>query len=369
MEGGFEDESWSDIFSRIYESSPRWGTYHSRYEGSDRDEDSCEDEDFCEDEDSYWDIDSARVDYLNAYIKAKSPVTSTIEPLDAILKGGFRPGLHVIGGNTGAGKTALALYMAARIASRKDPDTGDNYGVVFYSMELGLLEVRSRIGSMLSYVMDDLDTFSWSKIEEMAAAERNRVGGPWPFEDPVCRADMKLVKLCPRLKNIDATTSSGMAYIDCVEGMLQSASRNGASIVFIDYLQCIETMMKDDEQTALRSITRKLNQLGIRCGVAVVVLSAVSRGSGSAMRSGTAPTTDIFRGSSWIEYTGLTCMALVRLNDAEMCGGTVAEQISVVKNRRGACGDVDIGYQGAYGNFNFMKDAITLSGQKGSECV
>ena len=50
------------------------------------------------------------------YLRAGTPVPSNILPLDDMLCGGFRPGLHVLGGEPGAGKSALGLFVSMMCA-------------------------------------------------------------------------------------------------------------------------------------------------------------------------------------------------------------------------------------------------------------
>ena len=69
----------------------------------------------------HWDFLRTFPDYMGDYDHAKPPVPSTLPPLDKLLHGGFRAGVHFIGGTTGAGKTAFALYLMSRIASTKKP--------------------------------------------------------------------------------------------------------------------------------------------------------------------------------------------------------------------------------------------------------
>ena len=128
-------------------------------------------------------------------------------------------------------------------------------------------------------------------------------------------------------------------------------------MLFLDYLQCIDALPGQDETEALRDSVRAVNLAAIRAGVAVVAISAISRAKGSEMRkgkSGDNPGADIFRGSSWIEYTGLTAFALVRREGAPRSGDNVEVELWPVKNRRGTCdGPVRLAYNGAYGEWTY----------------
>lgn len=308
----------------------------------------------------FWSLTYDTTDYINAYMKSKEPVTTTIPELDGVLSGGFRPGLYVLGGMSGAGKTALGIYMAVRIASRPAPD-GKKYGAVFYSMELGGAEVRARAGSLLSSLVKPLEPFRWAEFEERGANARllDKRGEYVEGEDPVYLADLKLLEMCPRLRIVDATRGGYPdASLEAVIDYIRDTGAHGGSIVFIDYLQCIEVRDKADrpldEQEAMRVAARQLNQAAMRAGVAVVAIAAVNRASSDAARRNERPTMGMFRGSSWIEYTGIACMGLVRSESAD-ADGAQDVHLYVVKNRRGLESDIPLVYWGSFGLFDWQE--------------
>lgn len=310
-----------------------------------------------------WNLAKRTCDYQRAYLDSPPPVPSTIGPMDEIMRGGFRPGVHFLGGTTGAGKTAFALHLASRIASCDDPQRrGNRRGVTFISLELSEWEVRARMGSRISYALDRLTPFKWADFEQLGF-EAHEADEAEPFgwavqDDPVMTADTELQAMCPRLRIVDGAMHPRRADLFQVESEIEACGRNGGSFVVVDYLQCINAESGLDEQEAMKQAARSLNLAGIRAGVPVLAISAVSREKGAGMRKGAGPTADVFRGSSWIEYTGLTAWALVRRDDAEQCGDNVAVELFPVKNRRGACGDcVELSYNGAYGQFTYMDTA------------
>lgn len=309
-----------------------------------------------------WSLAKRTCDYQRAYLGAPPPVSSTIPQMDGIMCGGFRPGVHFLGGTTGAGKTAFALYLASRIASCDDPKHGGRRcGVTIISLELSEWEVRARMGSRISYVCDELTPFRWADFEQLGfAAHRADEAEPYGWavqDDPVMNADTELQILCPRIRIVDGAMHPSKADLLEIESEIEACGRQGGSFVIVDYLQCIDAGIDLDEQQAMKEAARGLNLAGIRAGVPVLAIAAVSREKGSAMRrgkEGERPSADVFRGSSWIEYTGLTAWALVRRDDAERSGDNVAVELHPVKNRRGACSEyVQLAYNGAYGQFTY----------------
>lgn len=308
---------------------------------------------------AFWNVGEKMGDYLSAYTGSKPPVPSTIPELDRMLRGGFRPGVHFIGGNTGAGKSAFCLWMAERIAQSDDPDTGQPTGVTYVSLELGMPEVRARMGSRLSYAVDGLERWSWADFEELGRKQAAAIadGTYAPDRDPVYSSDLELMTRCPNLRIVDAISDGGASSLTRICMEIAECGSHGGRALFLDYLQCIDAPPGQDEAEALRDSVRAVNLAAIRAGVAVVAISAVSRAKGSEMRkgkSGDNPGADIFRGSSWIEYTGLTAFALVRREDAARTGDFVEVGLYPVKNRRGECAEpVRLAYAGAYGEFAY----------------
>ena len=308
---------------------------------------------------AFWNVGEKMGDYLSAYTGSKPPVPSTIPELDRMLRGGFRPGVHFVGGTTGAGKSAFCLWLAARIAQSEDSDTGQPTGVTYVSLELGMPEVRARMGSRLSYALDNLEPWRWADFEGLGrkSAAALADGSYEPDRDPVYMADVELMVRCPNLRIVDAISDGRVSDLMRVCSEIEMCGAHGGRVLFLDYLQCIDALPGQDETEALRDSVRAINLAAIRAGVAVIAISAISRAKGSEMRKGRPsdnPGADIFRGSSWIEYTGLTAFALVRRDDSVQRGEFADVELWPVKNRRGTCdGPIRLAYNGAYGEFGF----------------
>ena len=309
---------------------------------------------------SYYNIADGMAGFLKEYTGSKSPVYSTIPRLDAMLNGGFRPGIHFIGGNTGAGKSSFCLWMMERMASLDDPDTGKPTGVTYLSLELSAAEVRARMGSRLSYALDSLEPYRWADFEglgrKMHAAMQ--MDDYEPAHDPVYCADLELMARCPNVRIVDAISDPSLSGVTHVQTEIEETGRHHGRVLFLDYRQCIDAPYGMDETDAMKDAVRAINLAAIRAGVAVIAISAISRAKGSEMRSSgnrdKNPGADIFRGSSWIEYTGLTAFALVRREDARRVGENVEVELWPVKNRRGTCdGPVMLSYNGAYGEWTY----------------
>ena len=71
--------------------------------------------------------------------------TTGLPALDELLGGGYREGLHLVGGITGGGKTSFALHVALHNAVMGRP-------VVYASFEQSRFELWGRIASTLTGV-------------------------------------------------------------------------------------------------------------------------------------------------------------------------------------------------------------------------
>ena len=308
---------------------------------------------------AFWNVGEGMGRYLSASTGSRAPVQSTIPQLDGMLHGGFRPGVHFIGGNTGAGKSAFCLWLAGRMAQTEDPDTGQPTGVTYVSLELGMPEVRARMGSRLSYAVDGLERWRWADFEELGRKQAAAIadGAYVPDRDPVYVADLELMTRCPNLRIVDAISDGGASGLTRICAEIEACGAHGGRVLFLDYLQCVDVLPGQDETEALRDSVREVNLAAIRAGVAVIAIAAVNRAKGSEMRRGKRgenPGADIFRGSSWIEYTGLTAFALVRRDSSVQRGEWADVELWPVKNRRGTIdGPVRMAYNGAYGEFAF----------------
>jgi replicative DNA helicase len=71
------------------------------------------------------------------------PIASPWAPLNDALAGGFWPGLHVLVGNTGSGKSQLALQLAVEAARNDVP-------VLYVGLELGRVDLVARLLGILT---------------------------------------------------------------------------------------------------------------------------------------------------------------------------------------------------------------------------
>ena len=127
------------------------------------------------------------VDVLRKLVDQGDPVPTGIPALDVQLRGGMRPGKSLImGGTTGAGKTALALMMAKAAA-----EVG--CAVAYLAADEGREPAIIRLGQQLGYERDALEAVDHpAHLTTLAGLERDLAGLDILFPDPDGEADHTL---------------------------------------------------------------------------------------------------------------------------------------------------------------------------------
>ena len=281
----------------------------------------------------------------HGYLYAPEPLKTGITPFDA-LTGGIRPGVTVIGGEPGAGKSAMALQMAANVAL-----AGSR--VLYVSLEMDYQQCAARVASYASTTQGDpLKPFSWSRAWETARAARHRIdqgtrdgraqevmhelshGG-----DPVITAARFMAESMPGL----AICADGSAAdIERFEATAATACDLGARLVVLDYLQLLQAPgLSDYERTG--AVSKALTALATAHGVPFVVLSSLSRDGGRS------PDMHAYRGSGQIEYDAGLAVLLTKGD------GPGAVALHVVKNRHGECraDPYPLEFDGAHNRFTW----------------
>lgn len=272
----------------------------------------------------------------DGYVNAPEPMGTGMPSLDAALGGGLRPGVTVLGGEPGAGKSALAVQLA--VAST----FGTGVRALYVSLEMGRWQVWARACSFLAATQGGLAPFAWSRTHATARAARDRMAaaareGRAEGEavamasggDPVATAARALAERCPGLA---ICADPRMRDLGELLALVGEAARLGCSLLVVDYLQLLDVPGRDGEYERVSAASSALAGLAAREGVCALLLSSLSR---QGAREG--PGMHSFRGSGGVEYDAEAAMVLAR-DGEDSPGGLRPLALHVVKSRWGPSG-------------------------------
>ena len=221
--------------------------------------------------DGYRDSFGGLGDYFRShYLTAVPPMPSNIAPLDALLCGGFRPGLHVVGGEPAAGKSAFGLFLSMMAAL-----SGGR--VLYVSLEMSRGQCIERCASFAS--LSTGQPFRWGDVWRLALGARERAEAGERIEqcvshDPVALA---LKALEERFSGLAIADGSTIADMSDIERIAEDGRKSGLGLLVVDYLQYVSVDGMADEYTRVSEASKRLNMLGVRLGLPVIALASCSR--------------------------------------------------------------------------------------------
>ena len=247
------------------------------------------------------------------------PITG-LAPLDAQLGGALLPGIHILIGNTGAGKTAFALQIAATCG----------FPAVYVTCEMQPLELLRRVTARVTGKY--LGRFKTGELDQQEAKK---------LLDQALAATQGLVIL-------DA--SRGFADSGFILNAAEAATgSSGHLLVVIDSLHSWVDSAPCDlpEYERLNKGLAALSKMAAYLNCPVLCVAERNRASASSggLNSGA--------GTRKIEYCAETVMDMERDSETQPDGnGNVPVVIKLQKNRNGAAGkEVNLLFHGARQSF------------------
>jgi len=249
--------------------------------------------------------------------------------LDKTLGGGLRRrDLVVLGGDIGAGKSALALGVALRVAQQ-------GLGVAFLSGEMDEERLMERALAIEGRVtVDDL------RAAKMSDQTRAGIGG----------AAVRLRGLPLAMLPLAADDFDTMA--DRLDPLRQLA------LVVVDYLQLVPppeglTRVTQDEDTAL--VLRRLKALALERQVALLLVAQLPQFQ--AQRENPRPTLEDYGVLGALKQHADVVLSIFREEMYRPGGGVEgATELIVAKNRNGPTGFVDLYFYRRWMRFEDMLD-------------
>jgi len=249
--------------------------------------------------------------------------------VDKLLGGGLRRrDLIVLGGDIGAGKSALALGVALRVAQQ-------GQGVAFLSGEMDEERLMERALAIEGRVA--VDELRAAKLSDQTRAG---VGGA-----AVRLRDLPLAMLPLAAEDFDAMAER----LDRLRQL---------SLVVVDYLQLVPpprglTRVTQDEDTAL--VLRHLKALALERQVALLLVAQLPRFQ--AQRDNPRPTLEDYGVLGALKQHADVVLSIFREEMYRPGGGVEgATELIVAKNRNGPTGFVDLYFYRRWMRFEDMLD-------------
>lgn len=233
--------------------------------------------------------------------------------------GGLEPTqLVVIAARPSVGKTGFALNMMLNIASQ-------GYKTSFFSLETTGVSVLKR---MLS-AETGIELTRIKEIKDLEPEELTRLTD----------AADKFIKL-----DIDIHNKSNITVHDVRKQALKS--KETQQVIFIDYLQLMQTDSKLDRRNGIEKISRDLKVIANETGAIIILLSQLSRGVES--RNDKRPMLSDMKEAGGIEADASLAMLLYRddyynHDEVDISGKSIVE-CNIAKNKDGETGIVEFEY-------------------------
>lgn len=233
--------------------------------------------------------------------------------------GGLEPTqLIVIAARPSVGKTGFALNMMLNIASQ-------GYKTSFFSLETTGVSVLKR---MLS-AETGIELTRIKEIKDLEPDELTRL---------TTAAD-KILKL-----DIDIHDKSNITTHDVRKQAMKN--KDAQQVIFIDYLQLMQTDSKLDRRNGIEKISRDLKIIANETGAIIVLLSQLSRSVES--RNDKRPMLSDMKEAGGIEADASLAMLLYRddyynRDDVDASGKSIVE-CNIAKNKDGETGVIEFEY-------------------------
>lgn len=290
---------------------------------------------------------------LAAYLKTPERIPTGIEPLDRALQGGIKQGaLTIIAGTPGAGKTALAVQIAANAAQMRP--------VLFVSGELDRKALWFRLASLTS--LREGKPVAYGEAESRANALREKVDREFLGAAVTTQADYERVaSLDPMAKALTVAARRYGAHLAIKDDLVtmeaactlaaQLSALEPQPLLIVDYLQMLSRSEGTNNQyEAITAASHAIIDLVRQTSLGAVVLSSMNRESTKAKDK--APDLDSLKGSGDLGYDADTALILAtdqeHLEPHPGARGVIAH---IVKQRTGAQAQIPLEFWSAYGMF------------------
>lgn len=274
----------------------------------------------------------ARLQELRTNAEATQGTKTGFSALDRVLAGMGKSDLVLVGARPGMGKTSFALNIATNVAKQTKK------AVCIFSLEMSAEQLVNRVLSSEALVNSyslrtgELTPEDW---EHLAVASGELSGCDILIDDT---SGMTVTAMKAKLRRVQ---NLGMVVIDYL-GLMQGDHHN------------------DNRVQEVSEISRSLKIMAKELMVPVICCAQLSRGPES--RTDKRPMLSDLRDSGAIEQDADTVIFLYRSEyyktDEAADQNTSIAEVIIAKNRHGAVGSVNMGWNGQYTKF------LTIEGER-----
>ena len=232
--------------------------------------------------------------------KPKKPISTGIKELDEALNGGIYDGLYVITGTTGSGKSNLAIQIADAMAENGQQEadgTITKRDILYFSLEMPKQEILARtIARLANIIKGTIDFEKGADYKQQAITTRDILDGhheTWKgikgqYNESIYNTAISSygnyiqdnIYYYDSTDNKDGNGNYKGAFT--TEDIINIAKRHEAvtgqpPIIFIDYLQLLESNINKDERGKMKEATLALKEYCIGKETTVIAISSVAR--------------------------------------------------------------------------------------------
>lgn len=249
----------------------------------------------------------------------EGPLVTPWPSFNQALRGGLWPGMYVLVGGTGAGKTQWAVQTAVHVAA-----AGGR--VLYLALELSRKDLGARIVGTVAGV-------SWSDFLYGKLSEE----------------DMdRAVHAAPRVRALPLHTECGAPFGYGADTLAARAWAMRPSLVVLDYLQLCGGRPGEEMRTTVGRVSYVARSIARDLGAVVLVLSSTARANyGELVNSAESDPGDLVglgKESGEIEYAADGVLVLAR--HADKVNRPRTRVMVVAKNRHGPLGRVEFEWSG-----------------------
>jgi len=203
---------------------------------------------------------------------ARIPFPSDWEMLRKTYRGGFLPGLHILVGTTGSGKTQMALQMALAAARG-----GHSVGILALEADADYADLVARMSSL--YTLEP-----WSDIYTGRRESGDMLS---PDELKAVKAaameELPILPIFPLRMNPEAVEAASISQLACSFREQLAGDKERPALLVLDYLQRVKGRAGDDVRATIGNLSGTLRKLATEQNLAILALSSTARDKYAAL--------------------------------------------------------------------------------------